>query len=88
MVAKSREERILDRYGELLTAADVAEVFRYSSAAAVRQAHAAGRLPVLLRQFANRRGWFASAASVVEALNQLDDGLGELGPPGWRPDED
>jgi hypothetical protein len=73
MTVATREKRLLERYGELLTAADLAEVFRYSSDAAVRKAHAAGRLPVRLRKFPNRRGLFATARSVAVAITQIDD---------------
>lgn len=71
MSINSREKRLVDKYGELLTAADLAEIFRYASAASVRKAHSAGRLPVDLHKFPHRRGLFATAESVAKALNQL-----------------
>lgn len=73
MTESVREKRLLERYGELLTAADLAEVFRYSSDSAVRKAHAAGRLPVSLRRFPNRRGLFATVESVAAAISRLED---------------
>jgi len=73
MTQASREQRLVQKYGEVLTPADLAEVFRYSSDAAVRKAHAAGRLPVPLRRFPNRKGLFATVESVVAAISQLDE---------------
>jgi hypothetical protein len=73
MAESVREKRLLERYGELLTASDLAEVLKYSSDAAVRKAHAAGRLPVPLRRFPNRRGLFATVESVAAAISRLND---------------
>ena len=64
---------MLEKYGEVLTPADLAEVLRYSSDAAVRKAHAAGRLPVPLRRFPNRKGLFATVESVAAAISQLNE---------------
>lgn len=71
MAVPSRESRLLNKYGELLNVNEVAEVLRYKSGASVRKAHAAGRLPVVLRKFPNRRGWFATAESVASALDEM-----------------
>jgi len=73
MTQLSREQRLLEKYGEVLTPADLAEVLRYSSDAAVRKAHAAGRLPVPLRRFPNRKGLFATVESVAAAISQLNE---------------
>lgn len=61
--------RITDRYGEMLTCAEVAQVLKYSSAAAVRQAHAAGTLPVRLFRLPGRRPLFADADQVAEVID-------------------
>jgi len=71
VTTQSRENRLRNKYGELLTVDELAEVLRYSSGASVRKAHAAGRLPVALRKFPNRRGLFATTESVAEALDQM-----------------
>ena len=71
MTIQSRENRLRNKYGELLTVDELAEVLRYSSGASVRKAHAAGRLPVVLRKFPNRRGLFATTESVAQALDQM-----------------
>lgn len=71
MTPESREKRLRDKYGELLTVSELAEVLRYSSGASVRKAHAAGRLPVSLQKFPHRRGLFATAESVANALDQM-----------------
>ena len=77
-VAQSqRMHRIMERYGELLTCEDVAVILRYSSAAAVRQAHASGKLPVKLFRLPGRRPLFASADQVAEVI---DAALNQGGP--------
>ncbi len=69
----SRELALRERYGELLTLADIAEVFRYPSEQAVRRAHSRGLLPVELVRFpGRRRGWFATARTVAALLDELD----------------
>ena len=45
--------RLLKKYGELLTLEDVAEVFKYKTIGAVRKAHARDVLPVSLYKFPN-----------------------------------
>jgi len=64
-----RVDRIMDRYGELLTCDEVALVLRYSSAAAVRQAHASGKLPVRLFKLPGRRPLFADASEVALVID-------------------
>jgi hypothetical protein len=63
---------LITRYGILLDVDDVACVFRYSSGECVRKAHAAGRLPVNLGQFPERRGLFATAVEVADALRSFE----------------
>jgi len=59
----------MDRYGELLTCEELATLLKYSSASAVRQAHAAGKLPVTLFRLPGRRPLFADATEVVHVLD-------------------
>ncbi len=69
----SRELVLRERYGELLTLADIAEVLRYPSQQAVRRAHARGLLPLELVRFpGRRRGWFATARTVAALLDEMD----------------
>lgn len=69
----NRELALRERYGELLTLADIAEVLRYPSEQAVRRAHARGLLPVELVRFpGRRRGLFATARTVAALLDELD----------------
>lgn len=68
---ESTASRIRAKYGEILTVNELAEVLRYASGASVRKAHSAGRLPVPLKKFPNRRGLFATAESVAAALDEL-----------------
>lgn len=68
-----RLKRILDRYGELLTCDDLADLLKYSSAGAVRQAHATGKLPIPLFRFPGRRPLFAFAKEVAIVLDSVED---------------
>jgi hypothetical protein len=65
-----RTQRVLARYGELLTLDDLAAILKYPSPQAVRKAYARGRLPVRLFRLPNRRELFASTLAVVAVLNQ------------------
>ena len=56
---------------------DIAEVFKYSSPSSVRKAHELGHLPVKLRKFPARRGYFATAHSVALAIACLDGDIQE-----------
>jgi hypothetical protein len=69
---KEHERALSDRYGSLLSLADIAFVLHYSSVQAVRQARLRGRLPVDVFQMPGRRGWFASARSVARLLAHLE----------------
>jgi hypothetical protein len=63
---------LISHYGILLDVDEVASVFRYSSGECVRKAHAAGRLPVSLGQFPERRGLFVTAVEVANALRSFE----------------
>ena len=64
-------EMMRNKYGELLTLEEVAEVFRYKTLAAVRKAHSRKTLPVALYRFKGRSGYFAKADEIAEALESL-----------------
>ena len=67
-----REEYFRTRYGELLTLHEIAEVLRYPSIQALRKAYERGTLPLELRRFPNRRGYFATARAVAMAVDSLE----------------
>lgn len=69
---ESRENIYRRQYGELLTASDVAKILRYPSAAAVLKARERGTLPVQMAKLPGRKGWFATARSVAEILDEID----------------
>jgi len=66
-----RSQHILEKYGQLLTLEEVAEVLRYSSVDAVRQASSRGTLPVTLKRFPGRRATFVLAEDVIECLESM-----------------
>lgn len=68
----SRFRYITSRYGLILSLEDIADIFHYPSMQAVRKAHTRGTLPVKLKTFPGRRGMFATAESVAEAIENLD----------------
>lgn len=68
----------MDRYGELLTCEELAQVLKYSSAAAVRQAHSSGKLPVRLFRLPGRRPLYADASEVALVIdNAAEPGRGD-----------
>lgn len=69
-----REAFLRQRYGELLTLEEVAEVLRYPSANAARKAHSRGKFPLKLNRFPKRAGLFATAKAVAKCLEMLDEG--------------
>lgn len=71
-VSNERLNRLLRKYGELLTLKELAEVLRYPSIGAVRIAAHRGRLPVRLYQFSKKRGKFAKAEEVAACLNAME----------------
>lgn len=70
--SSERERALEQRYGELLTLADVAKILRFPSTQAVLKARTRGRLPIPLVKMPNRRGWFATVRSVAHLLDTLD----------------
>lgn len=65
-------EKMRDKYGELLTLEEVAEVFRYKTVAAVRKAHSRKTLPIPLYRFEGRSGYFARVDEVAACLENMD----------------
>ena len=65
--------RLIALYGELLSVRELADVFKYPSASAVRRANAKGCFPIKLGSFPDRKGLFATATSVAAALSKLDE---------------
>lgn len=66
-----RVRAIESQYGQLLSLDEVAEVLKYRTVSAVRKAHSRGRLPIRLYRFDDRKGFFAKANEVAEALELL-----------------
>ena len=73
----NRTSRIIQQYGELLSLEEVAHVFKYPSAEAALKAHHRHSLPIKLFKFKNRKGWFATAESVISVLEQKDSLVSE-----------
>lgn len=74
-VPRSASEELVEqwiaRFGELMAAPALAELFKFGSLRSFRRAAAAGSLPVPVFRVAGRRGWFArtrDAAAWLEAM--------------------
>jgi len=65
-------KQLVHDYGMVMTVDELARVLKYPSSNAVRQAHAAGRLPVPLQRFPGRRALFAPTHKVADAIVGLD----------------
>lgn len=70
--ASSKLNFIREKYGELLTIEEVAEVLKYRTVYAVKKAHSRGHLAVELKRFPNRRGLFATAESVAKCIQDFE----------------
>jgi len=66
------ERRLYDRYGELLTVENLAEVLRYESTGALMQALYRGTFLIPLLRWPNRRGYFARVADVAAHLARCE----------------
>lgn len=62
---------IRNKYGELLTLEEVAELFKYRTVGAVRKAHSRGTLPVALYRFPNRTGYYAKANEAAKSIESM-----------------
>lgn len=65
-------DSLTQRYGQLLTLEEVAQVLRYPSVQAVRAAHSRGQLPIPLFRMGPRRRLFASAGALADYLLRLE----------------
>ena len=68
-----REKRLIKDYGEFLCVKDIAQIFRYPSPGSVLKAHEAGHLPVKIKKFRNRRGYFATAKAVAVVICEFEE---------------
>jgi hypothetical protein len=67
------EQRLLEKYGEVLTTSEIADALRYKSADAVVKAHNRGKFPIKLVEFQHRRGYFASARAVAHVIREFHE---------------
>lgn len=68
-----REERLREKYGELLSLEALVEAFGAKSRHSIRRACETGRLPVELIRVPFRRGVFASVRDVARAMETIKD---------------
>jgi hypothetical protein len=68
-----REERLREKYGELLSLDALVEALGAKSCDSIRKACANGRLPIELIRVPFRRGVFASVRDVAHAMETLKD---------------
>lgn len=71
LTSTSRLKYLRERYGELLTLEDVAEIFRYKTVAAVRKAHSRKTLPIKLYRFSGRAGYLARVEDVADCIEKM-----------------
>ena len=67
-----RKERLFSRYGELVSAAELARLLKFPTADALRKAHERGQLPISVVRMPGRRGLFASTWSVARFLDDCE----------------
>ena len=65
---------VANTYGVLIPAKDLARLLGFSSTAALRRAHATGRLSIPMFQLEGRRGWFAHVGDVCAYLRAKTGG--------------
>lgn len=74
-MSSTTSERLIhlrQKYGDLLTIDEVADVLRYKTVAAVRKAHSRKTLPVALYRFKGRAGYFARAEEVAKSIENMN----------------
>jgi len=64
--------RLLEKYGELLSLEEIAEIFKYKTIGVVRKAHSRGVLPVVLYRFSNKSGFYAKENKVAESIERME----------------
>lgn len=62
---------IRNKYGELLTLENVADLFKYNTIGAVRKAHNRGTLPIHLYKFPHKSGLYAKAEEAAKAIEEM-----------------
>lgn len=73
MLTKSERVAVLrQRYGELLTLAELAPLLRYPSVGALHKARHRNKLPLPLVQMPPRKRWYATVDAVAELLCRLE----------------
>lgn len=68
-----RETALREKYGEVLSLADLAEVLNYPSVKAIQKARQRDVLAVPAQQLPGRRGWFVTTRAVAAYLNSIDE---------------
>lgn len=66
--AAALTQQLGERYGELMSLAEVAQELRLTSVHAARKARSQGRLPFDTVTVPHRRGWFAVTTDVARYL--------------------
>jgi hypothetical protein len=75
MLTKSeRAAALRQRYGELLTLAELAQLLKYPSVGALHKARFRNKLPLQLVQMPPRKRWYATVDAVAELLCCLEQG--------------
>jgi len=62
---------IRERYGELLSIEELADLYKFPSVEAVKKAHSRGKLVVALYKIPGRPGLFAKADEVARSIDEL-----------------
>jgi hypothetical protein len=71
-ICRTREEILVEQYGELLRFGDLAKLLSYPSEQAIKKARERGKLPVQVFRIQKRHGWFATTRTVARFLDSLD----------------
>ncbi|MGI9379750.1 MAG: hypothetical protein ACR2OW_08845 [Methyloligellaceae bacterium] len=66
-----RVQVIRDKYGELLSIEEIADLYKFPSVEAVKKAHSRGKLAVSLYKVPGRPGLFAKADEVARSIDEL-----------------
>lgn len=73
MLTKSeRAAALRQRYGELLTLGELAQLLKYPSVGALHKARFRNTLPLPLVQMPPRKRWYATVDAVAELLYRLE----------------
>lgn len=75
-IEKRVNERVLairNKYGELLSLEEIADVFKYKTVEAVRKAHSRGTLPIALYRFPKKSGYYGRADDVAKSIDEMQE---------------